>query len=199
MDKLSTKEKILAQALLLFNEQGTKSVSTNHIAKETGISPGNLYYHFKNKEEIIFQLWQKMDQNFDCCPAVAQRPLRELSQLEEYFQQINELQWQFRFLIREFPSLIERDAALATAFKAKQERRIAEIAGDVAGAVEGGLLKPMPLPQQLMLAELLWLTSLFWVSYSAGRGQVVTRETIQQGTNALRFLLLPYLAVPLPG
>ena len=48
-----TKKKIKKQALMLFNENDTFSITTNHIAIATKISSGNLYYHYKNKEDII--------------------------------------------------------------------------------------------------------------------------------------------------
>ncbi|MFN8512060.1 MAG: helix-turn-helix domain-containing protein [Chloroflexia bacterium] len=57
---MSTRERILDAALGLFNERGTAVVSTNHIAAACGISPGNLYYHFRNKEEIIRALFDRM-------------------------------------------------------------------------------------------------------------------------------------------
>ena len=50
-----TKQKIKKAAIELFNNQDTLSVTTNHIAKQAKISPGNLYYHYKNKEEIIIK------------------------------------------------------------------------------------------------------------------------------------------------
>ena len=53
MKRVSTKEAIVITAIELFNEKGTAAVSTNRIAEAMGISPGNLYYHFRNKEEII--------------------------------------------------------------------------------------------------------------------------------------------------
>ena len=50
---MKTKHNIIATAIYLFNLHGTKTISTNHIAKEMGISPGNLYYHFRSKNDII--------------------------------------------------------------------------------------------------------------------------------------------------
>ena len=55
---MKTKDKIIHCALKLFNEQGERQITTNHIAADLGISPGNLYYHFSNKQEIIRSIFQ---------------------------------------------------------------------------------------------------------------------------------------------
>ena len=59
---MSTKERILDASLALFNELGERKVTTNHIASHLQISPGNLYYHFKNKQAIIFALFERYEE-----------------------------------------------------------------------------------------------------------------------------------------
>lgn len=53
MSELNTKQKILNASIQLFNEQGMANVRLQQIAHEIGISPGNLAYHFRNKEAIV--------------------------------------------------------------------------------------------------------------------------------------------------
>ena len=60
-----TKTRILKTAIQLFNEKGSQQITTNHIAQEMGISPGNLYYHYQNKEEIIREIFTLMASDMD--------------------------------------------------------------------------------------------------------------------------------------
>ena len=62
---MDVRTEILETSLKLFNEFGSESISTNEIAKKTDISTGTLYYYFKNKEEIILELFIKMNKEYD--------------------------------------------------------------------------------------------------------------------------------------
>ena len=52
-----TAERILEVTLELFNRFGEPNVSTTLISAELNISPGNLYYHFGNKDEIVNEIF----------------------------------------------------------------------------------------------------------------------------------------------
>lgn len=50
---MTTKEKILAQALCLFAEKGYGGVSVRDISRAVGIKESSLYNHFKSKQDIF--------------------------------------------------------------------------------------------------------------------------------------------------
>ena len=56
---MKTRDRIIHSATELFNDQGERNITTNHIAAHLGISPGNLYYHFRNKEDIIHSIFDQ--------------------------------------------------------------------------------------------------------------------------------------------
>jgi len=106
---MSRKEQILEVARKLFNEKGTQASTTNHIAKAMGISPGNLHYHYKNREEIIRLLYIKMRKTTKL--SIDELP-KCIATLREHEKLLIEIQWEYRFFFREMLSLFARDPEL---------------------------------------------------------------------------------------
>ena len=106
---MSRKEAILEAALKLFNETNTQSATTNHIAKAMGISPGNLHYHYKNREEIVRLLYIQFRRENTL--AVKELP-KTLHELREHEKLLIQNQWKYRFFFKEMLFLFSRDKIL---------------------------------------------------------------------------------------
>jgi AcrR family transcriptional regulator len=103
---MKTRDRILSAALELFNQQGERKVTTNHIAAHLEMSPGNLYYHFKNKQEIIFELFLNYEEYVDNNLNVpADRKLTVEDKLS-YLQKVFHGLWAYRFIHRDMEHLV---------------------------------------------------------------------------------------------
>lgn len=102
---LKTRDRILDTSLRLFNDGGLAVVSTNRIATEVAISPGNLYYHFKNKERIVDSLVRRFELRAE--PITASLPT--VSSVDDLWLSLHlmiELIHAFRFVFRDADFLI---------------------------------------------------------------------------------------------
>ncbi len=62
---MTTKEKIMDVALHMFSERGYEAVSIRDICGEVGIKESTLYYHFKNKIDILDSLIAKFKEHIE--------------------------------------------------------------------------------------------------------------------------------------
>ncbi len=94
---MKTREKIVHAALELFNQHGERSITTNHIADHIDISPGNLYYHFRNKQEIVREIFALYAQELIERFTPVQENQESLVLLKRYLDSIFTLMWKYRF------------------------------------------------------------------------------------------------------
>lgn len=106
---MKRKEAILESARELFNNSNTQAITTNHIAKAMGISPGNLHYHYKNREEIIYKLYIKL--RVEMSLDIQELP-KSIKELQEHEKILIKIQWKYRFFFRELLFLFSRDSTL---------------------------------------------------------------------------------------
>lgn len=105
--KGNTKNRILVASLLLFNENGEPQTTTNEIADEVDISPGNLHYHFRRKEHIVVAL---LDEFRADAGRVLSAPDAESATLDDFWvflHHLLEFAAAYRFLFRDLETLTE--------------------------------------------------------------------------------------------
>ena len=110
---MDTKDKIIATAIDLFNIHGTKAISTNHIAKEMGISPGNLYYHFRSKKDIIRSISNNFSNELGSALDIQLDTISDFSSnLTSLFNRFFKIQQSYQFLFLEGVHLTKQDSKL---------------------------------------------------------------------------------------
>ena len=110
---MKTKDKIIATAIDLFNIHGTKAISTNHIAKEMGISPGNLYYHFRSKNDIIRSISDNFSNELGSALKIQLDTISDFSSnLTSLFNRFFKIQKSYQFLFLEGVHLTKQDSKL---------------------------------------------------------------------------------------
>ena len=194
--KSITKEKIKKSAIELFNTQETLSVTTNHIAKNAGISSGNLYYHYKNKEEIIREIYQEMSSTFVSFNSfekilLSDNPLKELSSM---FDLYGELFWQYRFLMRDSAVLIAIDPELKSMFAKNQDIRISQIEGLIKYLISEDIIEGIPKDEIPMRAKLHWFISAYWQVFTSTSTEI-TKESIKEAKEVIfKLQIYPFLS-----
>jgi AcrR family transcriptional regulator len=113
----TTRERIADAALALFNARGVRDVTTNHIAEQLGISPGNLYYHFRNKEEIVRALFPRIEAAVHAAIALPTDGEITAEQLGAYYLARVENLTAYRFFFADVNYVVSRDAELARDFR----------------------------------------------------------------------------------
>ncbi len=195
---MKTKDRILVTSLALFNEEGEANTTTIDIANEMDISPGNLYYHFKGKDEIIGELFQQYEVALGgTLTAPIEQPLgSEDSNVEDnwyFLYVVMEEMYQYRFLYHNLEDILHRYPSIRKRF-----RRITQLKRAALYAICQTLLKQAVIDtqgQQLLgLVDNMTLSLTFWFSfdrllYDSRPPQV----TIHQGVLQLLTMVAPYL------
>jgi AcrR family transcriptional regulator len=191
---MGTKERIVEAAIRLFNERGTAAVSTNHIAEEAGISPGNLYYHFGNKEEIIRAIFGRMIVAWEAMSELLHDRAPTLTDLRGVLQETYPVLWEYRFFYREFVALMRRDPELGLRYLDVRERGLANTEFLLENFVEGGVLREIEDPTAVTkLAKLFWLIAEFWLPFVEMGEEAVGPERLQEGVGLMMQILKPYM------
>ena len=178
----------------MFNAQGEPNVTTNHIADELGISPGNLYYHYRNKDHIVEQLFARYEARMDQALLVPEGRLPDLKDIWMQLHQVFECMWTYRFLYRDLVDIVSRNRKLKQHFARILNRAASSTEAVLKGLARAQILRATP-DEIHATAENVLLVATFWLNYRSVRGARTdaSQEDITHGIYQVMLLIAPFL------
>jgi len=188
---MKTRERILYKSLELFNELGEPNVTTLLISDELEISPGNLYYHFKSKSDILINLFAWYENEMG---ALLEVPDGILDIEDQWFflHLIFETIAKYRFIYNDVVHLIKQHESIRVRFnrivKKKQHASLK-------------ILKSLKKEERLnatddeieALCENIVQTATFWLSYSVLSDAQLPDDSLARGVYQVISLVAPFL------
>jgi AcrR family transcriptional regulator len=192
-----TAERILEVTLDLFNRFGEPNVSTTLISAELKISPGNLYYHYPAKDELINALFGRYEEALTQLLHAAD-DVRNVEDAWLFFHMLFELIWRYRFLYRDLNDLLSKNRKLETHFQAVLKNKTHAVKAVLDGLSRGGAIR-IDSRAADPTANAMVVVLTYWLSYEYVRDPRNALEPDSAGPALLRgafhvlSLLMPYL------
>jgi len=187
-----TKEKILRTALALLNNEGEVNITSVDIAAVMGISPGNLYYHYKGKDIIIGELFTDFEGELR---QVLTAPVGKPMALEDnwiylyiIFEEIND----FRFFFLNLTAILERIPELKPKFTRLLSLMQKTFERLLSGLETSGHLS-FRADEKAILSERLTAHFTYWLPYANLRGlRGSPKSIIHEGVYAALTQITPH-------
>jgi AcrR family transcriptional regulator len=192
-----TRNRVLVESLRLFNELGEARVTTGTIAAALDMSAGNLYYHFRNKDQIVEELYTRFEERIDVEPRAPAGGADAIEDLWLYLHLMLEAIWEFRFLYRNLDDLLARNRRLREHFARIVERKFAVVVALCEGLVRARAMRARP-EEIRTLARNVLMVATYWLSFQALRGPAGRRGAqadgdLGRGAYQVMALIAPYL------
>ena len=193
MASKETQSKIINKSIALYNQHGTRNISTNRIADECDISRGNLHYHFRTKEEIIQTIFSIIDKEMEASwyndhlyPTVEYMNLMFSRQMQ--------MIWNYRFFYRELTTLLHNDPHLKMRFMDNRRKRAKELNAFFRAMIDAGMMEIKNSQTEFDSTILIsWLISDQWLPYLDMHDIEVNEASVKKGFDLIFQILEPHL------
>lgn len=162
--KRRTRERIIETSLRLFNDFGEPNVTTTVIADEMNISPGNLYYHFNNKDEILESIFRVFEREIEDTLAVPTRRPANVEDIWLFLHLLFEKIWQYRFFYRDLNDLLTRNRLLEIHFQRILAHKVRTAKTLCEGLVSAGAMRANT-EELRALAMNMTVIATYWLSF----------------------------------
>ncbi|HNN08807.1 MAG: TetR/AcrR family transcriptional regulator [Rhodocyclaceae bacterium] len=192
--KRRTRERILETSLRLFNDFGEPNVTTTVIADEMNISPGNLYYHFHSKDEIVNALFSDFERDIDKLFSAVGRRAASVEDIWLFVHLLFEIIWRNRYLYRDLPDLLTRNRLLEVHLGRILESKVRAATQACEGLVEAGEMQASA-SEIAALANNMAALATCWLSFEYARNprRQVEGDALGRGVYQVMAMLAPFL------
>jgi len=160
----NTRQRILDAALSLFNAEGEPHVTTNRIADELDISPGNLHYHFRSKADLIEALFGQFERRMLDLLSVPDERAGDIEDIWLLLHLGFEAIGDYRFLYRDLTDLCARHRGLHHRFRGIL-RLTMQVAGNLCDdLIADGRMQASPGELDALLRNIA-VVSTFWLAF----------------------------------
>jgi AcrR family transcriptional regulator len=193
-----TRERILELSLRLFNEFGEPNITTTVLAEEMNISPGNLYYHFRNKDDIVNSIFVQFEAEISRILTVPQGRRSNIEDVWLYLHLMFELIWRYRFFYRDLNDLLSRNRKLELHFKLILAHKI-KVARELCEDLRSEQSLQASDAEIGALATNMVVVATYWLSYEYVRNprryneQQAMSDALARGCYQVLSLVGPYL------
>jgi len=159
------------------------------------MSPGNLYYHFRNREEIVRAIFPRIVAGGLEATAAAGGRLSAHEFGERHLQGLHTL-WQYRFFFRDLNQLVARDPQLAAEYRDYRQRLAAQYRGLFEQLIAQGSMRA---PERVEDLDRLVANSIVvWVNWlphllALSPGREITRRDVVEGALQSFLVVAPLL------
>jgi AcrR family transcriptional regulator len=191
--KRRTRERIIETSLSLFNQFGEPNVTTTVISDEMNISPGNLYYHFRNKDEIIEEIFRAFEREIEDTLAAPQQRAPDVEDTWLFLHILFELIWKYRFLYRDLNDLLSRNRTVEIHFRRILDHSVRTATLLCEGMVAVGQMRAERHEIEALATNMV-LVSTYWLSYEYVRDprKPVEALALGRGVYQVMAMMAPY-------
>jgi len=191
--KRRTRERIVETSLRLFNQFGEPKVTTTVIADEMSISPGNLYYHFRNKDAIIEEIFRAFEREIEDTLAAPEKRAPEVEDTWLFLHILFELISKYRFLYRDLNDLLSRNRTVEIHFRRILEHSVRTARVLCQGMVAVGQMRAGEHEIEALATNMV-VVSTYWLSYEYVREprRPVDGLALGRGVYQVMAMVAPY-------
>ena len=191
-----TRRRILAEALRLLNERGLAGVSTGAIATAAGVSPGNLYYHFRSKDDMVAALCEEFESRLAVRPPQGRGGAEALEDLWLYLHLMLEAMHEYRFVYQALGELAVAGREAQARIRRVARRQLEAVEDLFEGLADAGLVVAGPGERRALAANVL-VVATYWPSFEAAvapRAPAAAADAMAHAAYQVMALVAPFLA-----